>query len=648
MAGLFFVPLPASSALARMGCVQLKASHARGEGFNPFIGKGRGRARGGCIYFLMGLAVLLGGASAQEMKTIAIPPPLANAGAATVYLNERVEVTLSVGGRVTEPLSFLIRKPPRSGSLGIPRRVGRKAATVTYTPAANAVAGDDVFTFAAQSSDSPVSAPASVWIRLVERPPVLELPDSLDFGTVSLGEKSERELVVKNSGGGRATGEFVVNPPWSVAGNSTFAIPPGGEARVRLVFSPDDTRDFRDRVRLRRNQQVSVELQGRAEAPLEWPKEGLVFSPGQREAGFAEISIANHSPQDRTATFAWPAFVKAPDKILVPAQASVTVRAEVVGAITQAVQADIPIQSGNFSGRIPLTVFLKPAKLAVVPAAELDLGETQKGRELRGKFTVKNIGEASAPLAIVAPEGMQVVPDPANAILRAGEERDFEIFFSSFKPGPVSGTLSVRASPGEPVQTTVRASVSEKASLPVKQFLNIPAKQPDLPSDGDPPLVPSGKVSPPESAELVLSTAHEIEIAWNPSPSGDYGYRIQRRQISSGKEGQVVVEWIDWPLVKIGAAGGKVTARWENLAANTFWSIRIIALDAAGTPGIPSPTFRIWTKPSRGVAIPAWVWIVVLAGAIAGGVRMRINRRKALIAREDERLAQVEAGMVGR
>jgi hypothetical protein len=589
------------------------------------------------LFFLILAVLACHRGSAKDREAGATPPPLAKPGSALVYLGEPAEVSLNVGGRIVEPLSFLIRKPPRHGVLSNLRRTGRTSAVVTYVPGPGAVPGDDSFTFAAQSPDSPVSAPASVWLSLLEKPPILEYPASVDFGTVFLGDTAERELDLRNSGGGQAIGKIQINPPWS-GKVSEYRIPSGSEKRIRLVFRPTDERDFSDRIRVGDDPKASVELRGTGAAPLTWPKAGLVFSPEQRTKGFAEVALTNQSPQERALTFEWPGFVKAPREVSLPPGATVSVRAEIIGPIKTTFQGAVPISSGNFSGQIPLTVYPKPAKLVVIPGSSLELGEAKKGKELRGKFLVRNTGESDAPLRISVPDGMLVVPDPGSVILAAGEERWFEVQLVSFKPGPLSGKILVRTSSGEQVQLEVNATVRETAALPVEKFLSIPGEEPVLPAE-----LPTGKVPPTESASLILSTPHEIKIGWDLTSPETTGYKIQRRKISSPQDGQVLIEWLDWPLVKTSIAEGKATASWERLPENACWTIRIIGLDALGKPGPPSPAFQISTQPRKRLVVPVWAWLLLLGAAAAGAVRLAIKRRRALLAREDKRLARLEA-----
>jgi len=56
--------------------------------------------------------VVVGGACdaapAKKLEQIATPPPLAKAVMATAYLHQPQEVVLQVGGRIIEPMTFIV------------------------------------------------------------------------------------------------------------------------------------------------------------------------------------------------------------------------------------------------------------------------------------------------------------------------------------------------------------------------------------------------------------------------------------------------------------------------------------------------------------------------------------------------------------
>jgi len=589
------------------------------------------------------LAVFLPGA-AFCLEGIPSPPPVAKSDKVSVVAGSSAEIPLKIGGRVVEPVRFLIRKFPKSGSLSEPRRTGKNSAVVTYTPNAGNAGGQDTFSFAAQSSDSPVSASATVTLELVPAPAKLEFDTTLDFGTVFLGEPARRGLAISNAGGGAATGKLVVTSPWKLGGQAPFYIPPGREHMALLTFDPREERDYSQSLQVGPNPRDSVLLRGKAMAPLAWRKEGIIFSPGQRRSGKSEIEIANRTPAARQISFAWPDFISAPSTVEVPAAETFVLPVEIVGGPDLNFEGNVTLQSGAFSASIPLRVFPGPPQLSTSPSAQLVLGEIEEGKSLSGQLRVRNSGGVDAALYISVPEGFTISPNPSSLVLPHGKEMAFVIgsdTASAFRAK--NGRVRLEAPGADSVELEIVRNAQQKIapSLPVENYLSI-KKDPLESASPDPSQAFSGP-PPNQAVQVRLSEPHLIELEWKIPSQETVGFRIERQHISVGSDGSPVVSWRPWPDVVCRVEGGMAFARWSRLPANSFWTIRIIALDAAGQPGPPSPAFRISTPLAPQASIPPWVWLVLIAAVAAAAGRLWVIRRRQVLAQEDARLARLQA-----
>ena len=288
-------------------------------------------------------------AFSKEKEEIPAPPPMAKTGAATVFLDTPAETPLHIAGRIVDPLDFLIRKEPKHGQLSGLRRTGRNSAAVLYTPDAHARPGDDFFSFAAQSVDSPVSAQATVWVRLVERPSVLEYPGEMDFGKVFLGDREERPLNLTNTGGGTAAGTIRPNAPWHAGKGGEYRVPAGTESAIPLAFEPLEERDFSDRIQVGADQKSVVLVRGSGVAPVLWPKDGLVVSPADRGKGTTSITFTNNSSSERSLSVDWPEFLKAPKEVTLPPEGSTAVKLEFPAPLSLNYEGEAAVLSGNNS-----------------------------------------------------------------------------------------------------------------------------------------------------------------------------------------------------------------------------------------------------------------------------------------------------------
>ncbi len=566
---------------------------------------------------------------------------MAKTAVVSVYLDQPAEISLHIAGRIVEPLSFLIRKLPRHGTLSGLRRTGRNSASILFTPDPAAGPCDDFFSFAAQSVDSPVSAPATVWMRIVERPPVLEHPEEIDFGKVYLGDRVERSMELKNSGGGVAAGKLNPNPPWIAGGIGSFRVPSGQQSRVLLVFEPLEERDFSDRIQLGADPKSFVTVRGSGIAPIIWPRDGLVFAPADRAGNSAAITFTNNTPAERTLQLDWPDYLKAAREVTLPPDGSAVMKVEIMAPLSFHSQGEVAVRSGNFKSLLPVTVFPAPAKLSIDPEHVLKLGETKTSRDLKGRFTVRNTGGSDAPLQILAPEAILISPSPANLILSGGQEMTFDAQMANPGSRPSRKTILIQSPACAQVELSVELSPPSKSgpALPVETFLNIPHPPEPAPAVE----IIQANIPPVQTAKLLTSEQHSVEIGWQATSAKTSGFRIERRQISSGKADQVNVTWVTWPEVQIKFSGNTAVARFERLPANSFWTIRIIALDESGRAGPPSPAFQIATLPVKGFRLPPWAWLLLLIALAAAALHFWRRYQGSLHSRANERITRLGA-----
>ncbi len=574
-----------------------------------------------------------------EKEVVPVPPPIVKPLSVSTYIGRPVEIPLSIGGRIVEPMTVLIRKPPRLGTLGGLRRTGRGTATVLYTPDPRAGAGEDRFSFAAQSNDSPVSASATVRIELMEEPPRLEFPEELDFGTVFLGDTAEKILTVQNTGGGTAAWQIKPNPPWTIPGPGSYKLAGGRQALLRMVFAPTEERNFRDRIQMAPDSKSALTVIGAGVSPLSWSSEGIVFTPQDREKEATEIEVKNLTSEARTLALEWPECVKAAAETLVPANGRSVLQVQVIGGPQINYQGEAAARSGNFRSRIPIRIFPAPAKLEVVPEQKLTLAGDSKNAAQKGQFVVRNTGGTVAPLEVLAPEDVHVTPDSRDLILRAGQEQRFEV--EAAGPAAAPRKIRIQSPACEPVELSAGAPASEhpKSSSPVENFLSLPQK----PQENDSmPALPE-RPSPQEVPEVVSAEPHQIVLKWKLPSNKVAAVRIERRTIVAASNGGVAFNWIPWQGARIVLADGMATAQLEKLAASSLWTIHVVPLDENGSPGPPSPAIQVTTKSISRVRIPWWVWILPVGALIAGAVRFWRNHQQRLQIQDNERIARLEA-----
>ncbi|MFA7345813.1 MAG: hypothetical protein WC003_16050 [Terrimicrobiaceae bacterium] len=582
------------------------------------------------------LPALLMCAGAQAKEPEIITPPLVKPATVSIPSGEPSSVYLRASGRIEEPMTFLIRKPPKHGDLGAIERVDRNTAVVIYTPR-DKQARDDEFTYAAKSADSPVSASAAVSLRIVEMPAVLEFAKELDFGTVFLGEQSKRTLEISNSGGATATGSISANPPWRVEGSGDFAVPGGSQCKVPLIFEPSDERDFRERILLGKGFAASVQVLGSGIAPVSWPRKGLEIRPDARESGAAMI-FRNNTSKPLEISFNWPEIVSAPQSVSLPADGSESIRVRVKAGEAGGYAGEVPASIKRYSFVFPLKIYPAVPRIILSPPGSLLLKET-KPHVAEGSCTIESSGGSNLVLSMTVPPGMTVAPSPSDVVLDDGRKQTFVVTLDLRKAASPGGDLFVEASGCAPVRVPyqvekARAEVPGGAG-PVEKFLRIPAAAP-------PPATISSHLPPTDKIWLLSSGPHEVSVIWKKASPEIRSFRVERRITKADRLGQLAIKWVTWPEVKVDEKDGSVTARFAHLPENSRWVIHVVPLDKDGNPGPPSPAFPIATKPVRQGGIPRGFAVVVLAALGVAGVYFWRRSRAGFDARENERITRLE------
>lgn len=564
---------------------------------------------------------------------------------ASLYRGRTITIPLRAAGRTPGVIKFLIRSQPKHGTLGPIRRQSRTTATVTYTHD-DTESGGDVFTYATQAEDSPVSAQGRVVITIAEEPAVLELGGSLNFGEAILGEACTRQISLRNAGGGRLEGKVAVPAPWRIEGPSEFRLSRGQVENVSIVFEPVEERDYRGRLTFGGVVENSGELFGRGVQPLEFqPRHNLELSKtGESPARSAELRIRNRTDLPRKVDFSGPSGLVIPPEIaLEPGEEKSVVFRTAPGFLSD-LAGSIAIRSEGYEMTMPFQVFSSPPVFAVQPGPKIDFGEVEPNRRYQKSFWITNTGGSDARLRVTGPEEVLVTPSPESIVLSPGGKRAFGVAFEPRKIGAYENILRIEAPGAQPLDITIAAQVKPQARLaafPTPDNLPLPLLPAEKPSE-------ISSASPRISYELPLirgisvgkEAYHRVEVSWKKPKKKIRNYRIEGRNLSI-KDNKVRVEWETWRHIIFREEGDRVIAEINNLPSGGAWFIRLSAQEHGDKWSEPTPTFRIFTKRWKGP--PLWMFIAALpalaaaAWAVAGFVR----RRREEAACDEQRIGQL-------
>ncbi len=563
-------------------------------------------------------------AVAQKERPIN-PPPMAEQVTVSVPRGGQVEIPLRASGRTPGTVRFLLRSSPSGGTLGAVHSKGRNHAVVQYTHSGAAGSSADSFRFAAQAVDSPVSAAAEVLISINDPPARIESERVLDFGEAFAGEAVELPLTLGNTGGTAAIVRPSTQPPWSVSGSGEVVVPPGGSARIVVVFKAGEAGDFVGELTLPGHPAATVALLGKT-------REALVFSPGgglelSTEAGTeTRMVVKNLTGSPKPLEFSTPQGIRVRGPELVPPSGEAEVFIARVPGNKAAIQGQLVIRSGGFEKSFPLTAGAAPPMLRSVPGTAIDFGSLASNDRSVRRFEVFNDGGTSARLEAEIPPGFVVVPQPSTIVIPPGASHSFEVTVDRSRPGDFEEHLVISSVPESSLDIRLRGTVPGAAASPSSR--GIPTSQLVIspPSVSDSPEEDLATLAAPAGFFDLPTLPGELRLGWKESDARSTGYVLQRRAVEfAGDNLPPRIRWIDWKLAELKREQGKVLATIQGVPPDSSWFVRVLAIDASQKRSAPSDTIRITSPPLPPRPWIAWVLLVVVAMTIAFWIAARVR-----------------------
>lgn len=548
------------------------------------------------ILFQLFLLVALGASSAaadrkeRKAEPLPAPPPQPVEQTVKVRRGETLAIPLRIYGSQRESLRFLIRKEPASGKLSDVQPRGREVAIVTYSSPADLAIVRDQFSYAVQNSAG-VSASVDVVINIVDEPPVLLLPDVMTFPAVLAGRSSTQEIEITNGGGGMASGELKVDPPWQIEGSAEYKLGAGEMQKVKLVFAPKAAGPFRGELKFSSDRGRAVGLKGEASAALAAAPPTVVLQSHSGEilrTGAFELINGTEEPQ--TVTFSENPALKLPKTVELLANGRVVVpimtTPELVGPITE----EIVAKGAGVELRVAVN---GPAAGPVLRrlGEQLDFGTVAPKNGGTATIEVQNIGGAegywrweSIPPFSPAEEGVRLAPGEKRTLMvrldpgafggqyRAGlklvgEQQTVEVMAEALtSAAPVAKARSSSASKLMPVATSNGTRASSRA---VQQNSETPV---------------AGNVPLPSKIQVLEPT--RAVVLW-PSRYYKGSYRLEARSLGLGPDRKLQTSWKELPSAKVRTDGKLIIAEIEGLQPDSVQAYRLVNIPPGADEGRP-------------------------------------------------------------
>jgi hypothetical protein len=572
-----------------------------------------------------------------------LPPPMAQPESLSILRGGEVEIPLRALGRASGQLKFLVRSPPKNGLLGEIRVTGPKSAVVRYTHD-DSSAGMDVFTFAVQAIDSPVSAAAPVAITISEEPPRLSAVEALDFGPVFIGQPREEQIVLQNSGGGVLEGRMEVPFPWKILGDSEYRIGRQGTRKVRITCDPSRPQEYTGELTFSHDAARVIRLLASATPPLSFEpsNEISLAARGESSVRSGAVLVRNQTAQERIVRISVPPEVVSPGEVAIAAgeekEIALATKREFLGPKL----GNASFASEGFQQDIPIRIFALRPVLKIEPHEGLDFGDVEIHKSCTGVLRIKNEGGSPAWLQVNAPEGITLAPDPNGASLRPGELRAFAVKFAATSLGPYQSPIVFGTAAGVSAKVEVYGRVLLRPARMTAISALDPAPRQVLPAAGA-PEGPGSAVPAVTDIKVLRATNRIFEIAWPQPATGPLTWIVQQLQFDFASDGTLGFVWRDLHGINFSEREGMVVARLQNLEPGRVWLLRIISADDHGLRSPPSPTLRLLSAPPRRFPVFWTMAPLAAACALAWGLAKIRQRRQSEALREADRIARLVA-----
>jgi hypothetical protein len=354
-------------------------------------------------------------------------------------------------------------------------------------------------TVAADAGSPPVVASLAATAVTTTQPQLSVAPTSIDFGTVSNGQKGTANLVLNNLGSADLTVSMMTltGTAFGISGITTpKTISAGQSAQATVTFSPTTSGAASGSIAIVSNDPtnptLNIPLSGTGGTA---PTGQLTASP--TSLSFGSVAIGGNSTQQVTLTNSGNAAVQVSQ--IAPSGAGFTVSGLSAPATlnpSQTVTLSVsfaPTAAGSVTGSVvvtsnangsPLTITLggtgAQAGLSVTPAS-FSFGSVIENQTKSQNFTLTNTGTATLTISQIAANGSGFSVSGLNtpATLAAGTTATFTALFAPTAAGSLSGSVLISSNaPNSPNAvalsgTGVAASVTLSANPTSVSFTGI-------------------------------------------------------------------------------------------------------------------------------------------------------------------------------
>ena len=582
------------------------------------------------IFLSLGLCLTAPLCAAPKSESFRGAPPLPAEASLSIDRKLPVRIPLRVLGPQSEFVKFLLRTPPKHGSVSLLSNETGSEAWVEYRPPADRSITSDHFGFAASNSKG-VSSEAFISLQITDRLGRFELPKRIDFPPTHVGLVSQQKIPLKNLGDAVLSGTITAPAGWSCKPEQ-YRLEPQQELLLEITLKPSTAGSLSGNLLFSHQPDQPVRLSASVEDWIQAQPDPLkLFAVSNSQTREALLRLSNPHPQPHTVllvsnpTLDHPAEVelrpgetkeipvrstqlpKEPTsgvlKLIQKGDSSATSRLLLWNAEATAPQLRIPTNLAE-------PVVIPPESPLFTPIAL----ENDGGAE--GVWTL----QASPPFAV----------DSTVLRLLPGKTIQLQVFTAVTPAEKTEGKLKIQGH-GQTFELRLVATPAPNPNRPAsahrsspKTLAPPPPTTPTPPTEPPPPGVPSTSPQRPKineahariaaraflpglavaNSRLSRITHHsaQLEMPCNPDFPSDQ-LRVESRIFLPSPNSDFRVEWVRMTEAKIiRSAPDRIRILFQDLAPNTPYTIRVLGPAVADGHRVALHQCDITTAPQ-----PPWI-----------------------------------------
>jgi len=471
----------------------------------------------GCAFFLV---TPIHAAPAKNEKEPPVEPSIGYDASIEVFRGQSQDVKLHAIATQGYDVEFKMISSPKFGTVSEITRVSKDTARVTYTHSGKLNQAEDSFKFKIKTGPQKAWATKTGRIKILEPAPRIQFTaDTLDFGSVFVGQNASQSFRVSNVGGGILQGSLEVGPPFSIKGPLEIEIPTGKSKSFAVTFTPSASDTHLGKIVFQTGSKPYPEilLQGTGEFRFE-ASDVVEFDPNP-ESTSAILSLTNKTATPLPIRFNTQPPLDDLPPTDIPPQATQLIAIQLMPGFFSEKFVTLPV-SDSFSSRdIKVQLPHPPPVLEWDKKNTTTMGEVTLGRTKPLELRLQNRGATLAKVELTA-SGEGLTLSQKDFFIPPGETATIPANWTFGIPGPSEAHISAKC-----CGLTYELSLLADIQTPVTR---IPAMDPAEPA-----------ASPqPTPTPLPVLTPEEVKQRKKLFPS-DITYRLE----PTGFATHVVISW---------------------------------------------------------------------------------------------------------